>query len=538
LRGVVRSILTDLAHRYPRLELHVVTALAEGADRLVADEALALGVPLTVALPMPRDLYEADFPTPGSKSQFARLLDKAEHAFELPLLPGLDRSAICTPGADRDQQYARVGSYLAANSQVLIALWDGIDNQHTSGTANTVRQALNGANELGAAPSPLDPPQARLVYWVPTPRRSAEVTTRPPFDPILLPSDDSLDLVDEVLGRVSSFSADAQLISSHLPAVARLRDSLIPKNEAESLHEASREGLEWFAVADFLALHFQKRLLGTLALLFVLVFAGFYSFEFYTHIDPRAPVALTAFLGFIGLAAGLFLLARLREYERKHLDYRALAEGLRVQLFWKLAGVTDLVAEHYLRLHRSELKWIPSVIGALCPRGETATLDATDQGQSAERRINLVRERWVRAQSEFFRDQAAYSELRNAGIRRVAVSFLYAAIVACVVLIVVQTGGFLEEADRHVFVAIALLLAGWGMTRAYGERRGFEAHTRRYATAQEVFARGLIALEDDGGLSEGGSLEVLRQLGREALYENGAWLLLHRDRPLELPAAG
>ena len=28
--------------------------------------------------------------------------------------------------------------------------------------------------------------------------------------------------------------------------------------------------------------------------------------------------------------------------------------------------------------------------------------------------------------------------------------------------------------------------------------------------------------------------EYLRTLGREALQENGDWLLLHRDRPLEV----
>jgi hypothetical protein len=31
---------------------------------------------------------------------------------------------------------------------------------------------------------------------------------------------------------------------------------------------------------------------------------------------------------------------------------------------------------------------------------------------------------------------------------------------------------------------------------------------------------------------------LLRELGAEALEENGDWVLLHRERPLEVPHAG
>jgi len=37
-------------------------------------------------------------------------------------------------------------------------------------------------------------------------------------------------------------------------------------------------------------------------------------------------------------------------------------EGLRVQLFWNLAGLSDEVADHYLRQQRTELEWIRNAI--------------------------------------------------------------------------------------------------------------------------------------------------------------------------------
>jgi len=55
----------------------VITSLAEGADRLVAELVLARGGGEEVILPMPLEDYERDFPTPKSRRQFANLLANA-----------------------------------------------------------------------------------------------------------------------------------------------------------------------------------------------------------------------------------------------------------------------------------------------------------------------------------------------------------------------------------------------------------------------------------------------------------------------------
>src|SRR5512135_1153453 len=57
IRSRVRDCLFSLRYEYPSRLIVVMTALAEGADRLVAEEALALGLPLSVVLPMQRDHY-------------------------------------------------------------------------------------------------------------------------------------------------------------------------------------------------------------------------------------------------------------------------------------------------------------------------------------------------------------------------------------------------------------------------------------------------------------------------------------------------
>ena len=35
-----------------------------------------------------------------------------------------------------------------------------------------------------------------------------------------------------------------------------------------------------------------------------------------------------------------------------------------------------------------------------------------------------------------------------------------------------------------------------------------------------------------------GTQELVRELGKEALRENGDWLLMHRERPMKVPISG
>jgi hypothetical protein len=139
IRARVRAFLMHLNDQYPDRDLVVLTPLAEGADRLVAEEALALGLPVTVALPMPRALYAEDFTTAESRSQFDRLCAAATDLFELPLTAGNTPGFVEGHGPNRARQYAQLGVFLSAHCHVLLALWDGRASTEIGGTAQVVR---------------------------------------------------------------------------------------------------------------------------------------------------------------------------------------------------------------------------------------------------------------------------------------------------------------------------------------------------------------------------------------------------------------
>src|SRR3972149_9085048 len=121
--------------KYQCPPIKILSPLAEGADRLVARIGLHAGhaeVKLTAILPMPKEEYEKDFDTAGSKREFADLLEKAEDVFELPFIEGNTLEMVQRCKESRDKQYALAGAYIAAHSQILIALWDGRATSETA----------------------------------------------------------------------------------------------------------------------------------------------------------------------------------------------------------------------------------------------------------------------------------------------------------------------------------------------------------------------------------------------------------------------
>jgi hypothetical protein len=132
LREQTRSVLQVLRRIGGCVTL--VSPIAEGADRLVAHDALTLGIPLTCLLPFPRDVYIRDFTTQASIDDYCDLLDRADSVQELPGAYDSDD--------DRDAAYAALNDTLIDQIDVLIALWDGDEPRGIGGTAQAVETAL------------------------------------------------------------------------------------------------------------------------------------------------------------------------------------------------------------------------------------------------------------------------------------------------------------------------------------------------------------------------------------------------------------
>ena len=126
----IEASLDRIDRAFPGAVRTVLSCLAEGADRLVAQRMLARpGSRLIVPLPLPRDEYMKDFHSAKSKRAFLDLLARADEVIELP------------PQPSRADAYRAAGLYVLDHSDVLIAVWDGEDVQGQGGTAEIVARA-------------------------------------------------------------------------------------------------------------------------------------------------------------------------------------------------------------------------------------------------------------------------------------------------------------------------------------------------------------------------------------------------------------
>lgn len=127
LRRQLSRVFSSFRAAYPHTPFRLLTPLAEGADRLAAEVALAFEVDLFVPLPMEQAEYERDFATAKSLAEFRTLLAMARSRWEIPM------ARAGTEG--RTRLYAEVGELIARDSHVLILLWDGEENRKVGGTS-------------------------------------------------------------------------------------------------------------------------------------------------------------------------------------------------------------------------------------------------------------------------------------------------------------------------------------------------------------------------------------------------------------------
>src|SRR5205807_9598095 len=78
LRAQIEIIFERFRSAYPNASFELLTPLAEGADRVAAEAALAGDIKLVVPMPMAQDEYERDFTTATSRDEFRRLLAVAK----------------------------------------------------------------------------------------------------------------------------------------------------------------------------------------------------------------------------------------------------------------------------------------------------------------------------------------------------------------------------------------------------------------------------------------------------------------------------
>lgn len=254
-----------------------------------------------------------------------------------------------------------------------------------------------------------------------------------------------------------------------------------------------------------------------LTLLFAALLA--LTFELYAEVLHWRALPAGYLLAFASLT-GMLLWQSRRDVQSRYLDYRALAEGLRVQFYWRLAGLTDSASSSYLRKQLDELRWIREALRAAAalppPRTEHP---------------ELALQRWVGGQAAYYADRAHSQRERLHLFERASRLFMGTGLAATALLVIFwHRLESLPDSHHWLVVLMGFAPIGAALWETYADRLGLRAQVNQYARFAERLDQDPSRYERRHALRA-----LLRELGREALMENGDWVLLLRERPIVLP---
>lgn len=550
LEAAVEAFFSELMTSFPGLPLQVITPLADGADRLVARVASRLGLQISVLLPMPRELYEMDFDE-ESLEVFREMLSYGE-IIELPLLPGNEEQRVAHYGPQRDSQYEYLGVYIAAHSHILLAIWDGKPSAAPGGTAHVIRHHQEGTMALlekdpRRSRIDLSEDESDLVHHIVCsreatggPRSGLGVGSRCWLSrDVLLPSTQNMPArYTGVFQRQAELNVDLRRLKQ--ASETQLADFAAAPNAAHlgDIHQL-------FLQVDGLALRFQKRALTLLRWMYsfaLLAGLAFISYLVFAHLNSVSvgytePWLVSVFyLSLVSLGGVLYLTETAAGWFRKYIDYRGLAEGLRVQFFWALSGVpADSVSwfshDAFMKRQDLEVGWIRNVMRHAGLRANATKSKATPVGVSVAARV------WV--QHSVSSETAYYARRareRTLSVRQ-ATGFIVAGFFGSflIALVLVIGGEFSIVFQTAMIALMGALPFAAGVRMSYGRRVVERESITQYRYMERIFenARQLLSRAE----SDAARQEVLRALGEAALDENGMWMLRLRDRSLRRGAA-
>jgi len=539
LEAAVGRVLDELAAAHPDMPLLMLNALADGADRMAARVALAAGVRLHAVLPMTRDEYRRDFDAESAAEYDAILDDPRVEWFELPHL-GSRQGDAAQALLSRVLQYEQLAVFLAQNSHVLLAIWNGQEGGEPGGTSQVValKRADRNAQHydrrirIGRFEHPLDMAEPGPVHHIGAANckagndRAVQGVVAGGHRVLWPEGADHRRRYDAACAQIAAFNIEVRRLPAAARAqVARCMHGLLPDAVADAAPIGIRRLRAAFGASDYLAQKFQTRSRLVLRLFAFLALAVIASQAFVTD-DVWSSEALAIYFGAILSAWMLHWLASARAWQTKFQDYRALAEALRVQFFWALADSAEQVTDSYLRNHADALAWIRFALdGIVSGTRDHVRLYRMDDPLDpvAAERLRLY---WFERQSAYFSRQIQ----RTQSVVRVVhvLAYVSLGVAAAVALLLIgehARPGLLAQPWRRLAPQVMALAPGIAAAVLYLiEKNALEPQVARYRHALATFGRTRGAVL---------TYRVIHDLGRDALAENAEWLMLHRDRVIK-----
>lgn len=518
----ILQLFIDLAEAYPSSPLYLFSSIAKGADRFVADILLDLKkrkaeynekFELIIPTPFMDEDYKGDVGN-SSDEEYDNLMKQAKRKF---------CTACDGKKTDRAQHYLETGKFVADSSLILIAIWDGEEGKK-GGTADIVNYKRKG--------DPGNVEQSTFeyegtVFVLPCKRN----TTTDNISEIKK-DEDKLSLetvlkdpsIKEALEKIEEINSDSSGIN--LRSYSKSQTSLI--NNPENLDAPQRSILNWYSLLDVLAVRYHRRYMNTVILLFVLGLFIVVSLTVYTNLWLHK-IVLTVTMLLIVSAGIIYYYSKITKDHTKYINNRTLAEALRIQFYWNIAGINQKVSDYILKIHRKEFTWIEHILSSiygLTYNNKPITSEA----------INDLTKNWVKDQANFF--DSSIRKMTEKLARYHLISNISFIIAFALLLSIFFLDHFYVKSSfmEYLQVIIGILLSIFALIRAFIQITGYDQLLNQYDLMNILYQKAEAKINlGSSALQKTDELhaylkELFFIIGKEALIENGNWYLILKEK--------
>lgn len=505
--GILDRRMHGILRRY-----QVISPLAEGADRLVASEVLdwrgTIGraglfpAGLRVVLPMSQKEYYATFNEDRREDSIAE--------FE-KLLALAGPPLVLHPGKDRKEAYEHVGRYVVENCDVLIAVWDGQPSRGRGGTAEVLDFARSGHC---------------TVFWIHAETGAVEHFSKPHgflerlgramtgYCGEALGEGSIYDETAQRLGKLKDSAREAGLD----PAILNpLQDAILPNmTKASRLAQRYQNRYQRCGVAAYL--------LSAAAVAIAVCLWLFWREHHFLFLIEAADIVLVI---------ALVRTPQFHEWQRKWLEYRYLAERLRVCCFLYVAGVDYEFYEPPpdLRVGWLSDPWVTKVLQQAWRKlpSPPAIASSSDARQSL---AAFLVSAWIGDQIAYYERASRSNHSRGERIERILNGILLATLAAAVI----HAFDWLHQVHSYLFLAAVVLPALASAFAGIAIFRHYQENAERYhgmSVRLTDIARRMAEVEPVPSLSE--LQRLVREADRCVSHEHHGWRMVFGT---QLPGPG
>jgi hypothetical protein len=487
----IENTLENSPHKFS-----IISPLAEGADRLVTEEILDFKFHssskksfLEVILPLEINEYVKDFETVQSEEEFKTFYERADSVNTIP------------DSTSRDDAYYKAGLYTVDNCDVLISIWNGKPAAGVGGTAQIMEYAKKND---------------KWIFWINSENGSiTELNKNKTLEYYTIYNKEKLhptEMKTSLNTHNNLFIYIAEKANLPLHFIDQLYTILLPQ----------------FVRADILAQKYQKHYNNAGSLVYILSAGAVATVTIQILFFPKIPQIIWLEVAEISIILLLIIISNKKDWHRKWIDYRFLAERLRTALFFKIANIQCEITSPppHLKVSNEPQNWIVRAYESICMENPSST-----EPIPFEPFKKFLLNSWINEQLKYYKISAQKNHKNHIIFSRLgefffALTLVVASIHALNIEIVPNSSSILP-ATAIILPAIAAAITGIKINRDYS--RNAKRYQQMAVYISEISER-MEKIENMKSL-----VELLDEFNKMMLGENQDWRVVVQFHKLEPP---